>query len=88
MVAHQQIEIDYLKNVKNRSGARQIELARACKITTIQGWIPSGVRRQGSKGLCQMIEAVIRSNQDIISWDRGTQGWLQVQCMPRTSGSV
>ena len=52
-------------------------------ITKVLGWIPSEVTRQESKMLCQMIEAVIRGDQDIMSWDGGTQGWLQGR--PKTS---
>ena len=74
MVTNQQIEANYLKSVKNRSGARLIGLARVCKTTIVQGWILGKVTRQGSKVLYQMIEAVIKSDQDIMSWDRGTQG--------------
>ena len=46
-------------------------------ITKVWGWIPGKVTSQGSKVISQMIEAVIRGDQNILSWDGGTQGWLQ-----------
>ena len=75
VVAHQKIEVDNLKIVKNKNSAlKKKGLARVYKITMVQGWIFGKVTRQRSKVLCQMVEAVIRSDQNIMAWDGGTQG--------------